>query len=454
MDLYELINEIGETKEGYNRYFSSSKRASILFSSIFSTNTRTVIAYYDYIEKFSENIGVERKKWVKLAKSNQEKSKQQVVPLTAAELIYKDENGLYNYTEKSKILNYINEKDLTKFERLVVNSLFLCNYKSINLKSLIEEVEDFKQTMEMLDYKVDQIIEDSIIAIKESYNINKLFLYMVFFREGLEDLPNILSIIHNSSEKDIKNLDLIIEKEIKNKEYKSILSKRLRPNGNLSKTTIENMYIVLILILNINNSNGDYEEIIINILKPFERIEGFSKEKIISYLKDNNVKNVLVKVLEDVNEDLEIKVSYKHNQTKQIDTTTKTSKISNEEIFYSLKRTILEKSNYTCKLDLLRNCKKQYFTSKSTSRTYLEVHHFLPRKYSAFIKSGVEFPENYIPLCPSCHRMIHMATDNERKVILNYILNSNQEINNILKDSEIGSCKNNYEKIEVLYDFK
>ncbi len=456
MKLYDIIQNLGSTKEGRANYFSSSNNALILFSNIFSTNTRTVNAYISYIEKFEKYINLERDKWEKAISTNQEKAKHFVKPLISAELIYKDENNLYQYTEKTRIINKIKEIEFTKIEKMILNSIILSNYKLINKDSLATDAIDCYDILYSLEYNREQLVFESINCIENGFSNNgsKLFLYMIFFREGLEDLPNILSIIKNSTNKEITEFYEMIDFELKTKNYKSHLSKRLKSGGSLTKDTITNMYVMFVIQLEIADADGDYGKIIDKILTPFEKLDKFNKQKLIKCLNNEEVKNVVAKVLEDVNPNIDITVNLDKNNKVTPDVSTKTSKISNEEIFNSLKKTVLENSNYTCQLESFRNCKRLNFTSRSTKKTYLEVHHFLPRKYNSYIKNGVEFIENYIPLCPSCHRMIHLATDYERRSILNYILNENEVIADILNKSEIDKCKDIYEKIEVLYDFE
>ena len=70
-------------------------------------------------------------------------------------------------------------------------------------------------------------------------------------------------------------------------------------------------------------------------------------------------------------------------------------------------------------MEEVENCK--YFTAKSTNKNYVEVHHYIPREFANDFDETIEVLENYITLCPNCHRKIHLAVDNERKHMVNVL---------------------------------
>ena len=57
-------------------------------------------------------------------------------------------------------------------------------------------------------------------------------------------------------------------------------------------------------------------------------------------------------------------------------------------------------------------------------QNYLEIHHLIPREFSNDFDTSIEILENYIVLCPKCHRKIHLAEDNERKHMINILFNN------------------------------
>ncbi|MBE7075446.1 MAG: hypothetical protein E7375_00040 [Clostridiales bacterium] len=80
--------------------------------------------------------------------------------------------------------------------------------------------------------------------------------------------------------------------------------------------------------------------------------------------------------------------------------------------------------------------KCKYFTSKEENQNYLEIHHLVPREFSYEFDTSIEFVDNYIPLCPHCHRKIHKAVDRERIPMINFLFNIKKDKfkeNNLLK---------------------
>lgn len=69
-----------------------------------------------------------------------------------------------------------------------------------------------------------------------------------------------------------------------------------------------------------------------------------------------------------------------------------------------------------------------YFTSKETHKNYLEIHHFIPKEFANDFDKSIEILENYVVLCPKCHRKIHLAEDKERKHMINKLFNERVDL--------------------------
>ena len=69
----------------------------------------------------------------------------------------------------------------------------------------------------------------------------------------------------------------------------------------------------------------------------------------------------------------------------------------------------------------------KYFTSKDSSKNYLEIHHLIPREFSNEYDKSIEVLGNYIALCPHCHRLLHFAVDRERSSALTYLFNKHKD---------------------------
>lgn len=70
-------------------------------------------------------------------------------------------------------------------------------------------------------------------------------------------------------------------------------------------------------------------------------------------------------------------------------------------------------ANYKCQ----ENEEHITFTSASSDKPYMEVHHLIPICYSAEFQHSIDIEPNLIVLCPNCHRKIHFSTD-EQKILL------------------------------------
>lgn len=50
-----------------------------------------------------------------------------------------------------------------------------------------------------------------------------------------------------------------------------------------------------------------------------------------------------------------------------------------------------------------------------------QIHHFIPREFSNDFEKSIEVIENYVSLCQSCHKLIHLGVDRERKMAINQL---------------------------------
>ncbi|MDP6749276.1 MAG: HNH endonuclease signature motif containing protein [Candidatus Poribacteria bacterium] len=74
-------------------------------------------------------------------------------------------------------------------------------------------------------------------------------------------------------------------------------------------------------------------------------------------------------------------------------------------------RNVLEKANYKCELD----SSHVTFINKKSNKPYMEAHHLIPMSRQGSFEFDIDVPENIFCLCPTCHRKIHLAQDDEKK---------------------------------------
>lgn len=80
-------------------------------------------------------------------------------------------------------------------------------------------------------------------------------------------------------------------------------------------------------------------------------------------------------------------------------------------------------ANYKCEYDQSHT----HFTSKVTGQNYVEAHHLVPMEYQNRFTYSLDVEANIISLCPICHKLIHHATLEEKKQVIEKLYNSRKE---------------------------
>ena len=82
----------------------------------------------------------------------------------------------------------------------------------------------------------------------------------------------------------------------------------------------------------------------------------------------------------------------------------------------------IERNNYNC----LFNEKHETFKSQATNKNFLESHHLIPISeifvYWENQRVNIDCVQNIVPLCPNCHRQVHLGTKAEKTKILRELL--------------------------------
>ncbi|HKJ34141.1 MAG TPA: HNH endonuclease signature motif containing protein, partial [Balneolales bacterium] len=77
-------------------------------------------------------------------------------------------------------------------------------------------------------------------------------------------------------------------------------------------------------------------------------------------------------------------------------------------------RNALEKAKFKCEL----NPNHVTFTNKISKKQYMEAHHLIPMSKQGSLEFDIDVPENILCLCPTCHRKMHLAQDDDKKELL------------------------------------
>jgi 5-methylcytosine-specific restriction protein A len=101
-------------------------------------------------------------------------------------------------------------------------------------------------------------------------------------------------------------------------------------------------------------------------------------------------------------------------------------KIGNSEKYLSnpnRARNALWNANFKCEID----SNHITFINKKTHKQYMEPHHLIPMNTQWAFEFDIDVPENILCLCPTCHRKIHLAEDEQKREILLHAFNMRKD---------------------------
>lgn len=84
-----------------------------------------------------------------------------------------------------------------------------------------------------------------------------------------------------------------------------------------------------------------------------------------------------------------------------------------------VKELVKEAANYKCEYDPSHTT----FINENDGNQYMEAHHLIPMSAQDYFENSVDFPDNMISLCPTCHRRIHLADKADRKRMIEHFYN-------------------------------
>lgn len=99
-------------------------------------------------------------------------------------------------------------------------------------------------------------------------------------------------------------------------------------------------------------------------------------------------------------------------------------------------------ANYLCENDH----NHVTFTSKATGKSYMEGHHLIPLRYQSEFSCSIDVYANIVCLCPTCHRLLHYGTNNERIFAAEKLFD---ERHTRLEKSGIDITRNDFIKLAI-----
>ena len=438
MNIIDYYNQRCKESGWYDKYFSCSEAGEGSIYKFFGTNYRNLNLFEYYFNAFKPYIGLPRNKWPKKDTTGQEIAKQYVVNLVESFLYmsHREENELvYNLTLRGKDFEKMLSKGFTEDEKILLVYIYLMNasfkktpryilkksktvWEKLNNNGFDDDYLNLEIRKLLLEQKnkkaIKNIFKYDIVWLISFYSdVEFLKMYKISSKEEIEELKNL----------SVQHYDLKIETDVLTWKYKST---------NFSKPTLFHSLIMLYLsnIVNAFDLTDIYfEKFFQTIVEEYSKVYTVDKEKVLKYIYDNKsifmvmYKNAISKE-DDFTERYvpEARIDEKQPIPKEkIDATSEEGIQKLEAVRSVLKKLAKDKSNYKCALHDLNSCR--YFTSKEENKNYLEIHHLIPREFSYNFEDTIEFVENYVPLCPRCHRMIHKAVDRERIALINYLFN-------------------------------
>ena len=453
MNLLERYKQLSSIVDVFNKYSRCGDKSLGNMFFFKNTNFRYMSSFEENYNIFKKIDGIDRTEWIKNPSYEQENDKHRTVRMFGTKLFSKNERAYYK-TEKGNVMEAIsqNESGFTLEEKwlliyfLILDSYFKnkINYITERAKYVLENIIASGFEEEYIDEKIREIIQLKEQKMPELTKCD--YLYMDTFFQPYSNEIDFLAEYANASELEKSELHQFIKDNISAKNSICIISKKFEPSGNYDKKMlIENAKILFMNKILIEMKNTSFEEFVIALVDRYFEIESIDKGKVINFIfKNRDIFEIIYFNIYGIDY-LEIDTANEADgevEEEKIDDTSIKNIEKLKRISTILKKKAKERTGYKCELERLCGCNNFYFTSKETKQNYLEIHHFIPREFSNEFEKSIEVIENYIALCPRCHRMIHLAVDRERKILINEIYSKrrqsleNKGLNVSIKDIE------------------
>ncbi len=456
MKIKDLYIELSSNPTTYEKYCSIGQANNGKMFAFLGTNYRSILSverggnfggFAKGFKVLSNVCGIKRSDWVRHFGTNQEIEKQHTVNMRKSEFFFVSDD-MYNKTSRGIVFEkMINDENLTFAEKNILCYLLICNgYFADTPNYLFQRTNEIFDMFEKAGYSKEEIyslIESFIkLSLKDNVKKEDLFRHEYFIVDSFyKDLDgiNFLKAYKLASDADKKELHQYICRNYENKKYANqkngcILSYKFKPSGVYTFTTVECNAWLLYVSKKLQESQVKNFDTFINaLLDAYGALYNISKDKIKTFIYDTNKNRSVFQVIYcriyhiplpivEVEKDLTIEEVKKYGN---VDKTDEEGAAVNEQISQSLKKLAKINAEYKCEMEDCEMCK--YFTAKENHKPYLEIHHFIPREFANDFDVSIEDINNYVALCPNCHRKIHLAEDGERKHLINKLFNERKQ---------------------------
>lgn len=448
MKLLDLYKELNKNTELFDFYVSTSSRKGGKVFSFISTNYRGILTQSGgELKGFAkglsviENVeGIKRSEWAHSTKAQQEVEKQHVVNMRKSEF-FRVVDDAYQKTSRGIVFKKLIDNEILTYneKKLICLLLLLPGYFSDTPNYILEQTKNFYNRCVECGYKEVDILnmqKDFVKTCPEvvSEMFNKDYIFLDSFYQVFGEI-DFVKIFKEASEKDKSDLKEYISDNYTNKNYNCILSKKYKPGGNYTKNTVvDNALIMYIAKKIIDDTAVDFDNFIKNLLGYYSEMFHINTKHVRAFIydtdKNNSVFHVIFCKIKNIPiSPLAVEKDLTPEELKELsssDSTDESGATALDMVSSSLKKLAKLNSGYKCVLDECEMCK--YFTAKESNQNYLEIHHLIPREFANDFDYPIEIIENYIALCPNCHRKIHLAVDGERKHMINILFSQRKDL--------------------------
>lgn len=442
MKIKEYFIEKCKDSEWFNTYYQCGDIGHGSVFKCFSTNYRDLSAFEYYFNGFKKYIGIPRSQWNKKLTTGQEVAKQYVVNMIESFLYLskRDVNNelVYELSSRGKDFEEMLNSDFTQNEKNLLTFIFLMNSSFNKTPRYL-----LKQSWNVLDYwnkaglsveECIELIQKFIITSANEKKVETIFKYDIVWYLSFYSDTEFIKLYKISSESEKNELKDKSVDDYKQSNKQNVITQKYK-GTNFTRPMLINTLIIIYLSTFVKDSyltDMSMVEFYKNLVSNYSTLFNIDTDKVLSFILNKEDKfKVIFKNAISVEDDFTERYipTYRPKDKKElenllsekIDATSQEGIEKLEVVRSVLKKLAKEKSQYKCALHDINQC--NYFTSKEDHKNYLEIHHLVPREFSYNFEDTIEFVENYVPLCPRCHRMIHKAEDRERKNLINYLFN-------------------------------
>ncbi len=442
MTLLEFYTELCKNDSFFYYYFSTSGKCGGKVFSFINTNYRGILTkskgeLQGFAKGFRvlENVeGIPRSSWVRHA-GKQETEKQHVVNMRKAEF-FRVVDDRYQKTSRGIVFKkMVIDTTLTDIEKkLLCLLMLLSGYFSDTPNYIVEQTKLFFRYCNEAGYSDSEILQyqkEFVDYSKSSTNNLELFEQEYIFIDSFYQPFGDIFFLKNYKEASTlekEELSKYVARHHQAKRKDCILAKKFESGGNYTKTTVtDNAWILYVTKKVIDANPARFEDFIRVLIDSYGELYSVNKNSLNAFIyntdKNRSVLQVIYsKVMNVAISPLSVEKDLTEDELKELsfsDSTDEGGLQALDLVSSSLKKLAKLNAGYKCVLDSCEMCK--YFTAKENNQNYLEIHHFIPREFANDFDYPIEILDNYVALCPNCHRKIHLAVDAERKHMINII---------------------------------